>query len=75
MLIFFFFVTSDAEGRGNVLLLQIPHERPAMDLAADQILHHVQSMELEARIHRVHALRGQLCRRNEGIACGNGGLR
>lgn len=46
-----------------------------MDLVADQILHHVQSMELETWIYRVHALRGQLCRRNEGIARGIGGLR
>lgn len=46
-----------------------------MDLVADQILYHVQSMELETRIYRVHPLRGQLCRCNEGIARGIEGLR
>lgn len=40
-------IFSDAERRGNILLLSIPHEGSAMDLAADQILYHVQSVELE----------------------------
>jgi len=41
-------ILSDAERRGDILLLQIPHEGPAMDLVANQILHHVQSMEFKA---------------------------
>ena len=39
-----------------------------MDMVADQILHHVQPVELEARVHRVHALRRQLHRRDQRTA-------
>jgi hypothetical protein len=41
-------ILSDAERRGHILLLQIPHEGTAMDLVANQILYYVQSMEFKA---------------------------
>jgi len=68
-------ILSDAERRGHILLLQIPHEGTAMDLVANQILYYVQSMEFKAWIYRVYALCDQLRWRNEGITRRIGRLR
>lgn len=43
-------------------------------MVADQILHYVQPMEFQARVHRVYALRRQLHRCDQRIAQGVGEL-
>lgn len=44
------------------MLLPVPDQRAAVDLAADPLLHHLPPVELQARVHRVHALGGQVPR-------------
>lgn len=51
---------SDAVRQREVLLLQVPHQRAAVDLAADPLLHHVPPVELQTRVHRLHAHGGQV---------------
>jgi hypothetical protein len=47
---------SYAKRRRNFLLLSIPHQRSTVDMAANEILHHISSMEFKARICCVHSL-------------------
>lgn len=47
-------LNSNAKWRGNVLLLPFLDQRPAVDLAANSLLHHISPVELQARIHRLH---------------------
>lgn len=42
------------------MLLSIPDQRPTVDLAPDSLLHHLPSVELAARVYRVHAHRSQV---------------
>lgn len=51
---------SDAVWQREVVLLQVSDQRPAVDLAPDPLLHHLPPVELQARVHRVHALGGQV---------------
>lgn len=53
-------VHSDAVRQREVVLLPVSDERAAVDLAADSLLHHLPPVELQARVHRVHALSGQV---------------
>ena len=53
-------VNSNADGRGEILLLSLPHKRTGVDLATDEVLHHIQSVEFKTRIHRLHAPSGQV---------------
>ncbi|KAL4704723.1 hypothetical protein ACJJTC_006501 [Scirpophaga incertulas] len=50
---------NDAKGRADLVLLSLPHEGPAVDLAPVTILHHIPPMEFETRICGVHSSRGQ----------------
>ena len=59
---------SDAVWQRQVVLLPVSDERPAVDLAADSLLHHLPPVELQARVHRVHALSGQV----RAGGCGGG---
>ena len=36
------------------MLLPVPDEGSAVDLAADSLLHHLSPVELQARVHRLH---------------------
>lgn len=51
---------SDAVWEGEVVLLQVSHQGPAVDLAADTLLHHLPPVELQAGVHRLYAHRGQV---------------
>jgi len=51
---------SDAVWQREVVLLQVSNQRPAVDLAPDPLLHHLPPVELQARVHRVHTLGGQV---------------
>lgn len=53
-------VNSDAIWQREVVLLPVSDQRAAVDLAADALLHHLSPVELQARVHRVHALSGQV---------------
>lgn len=55
-----FSANSDAVWQREVLLLPVSDQRPAVDLAADPLLHHVPPVELQARVHRVHTLGRQV---------------
>lgn len=48
------FLTSDAEGRRHLVLLPVPDEGATVDLAADALLHHVPSVELQAGVRGLH---------------------
>lgn len=64
-----FSTNSDAVWQREVVLLPVSDQRPAVDLAADPLLHHLPPVELQARVHRVHALGGQV---REGWGLGEG---
>lgn len=51
---------SDAVWQRQVVLLPVSDQRAAVDLAADALLHHLPPVELQARVHRVYALSGQV---------------
>lgn len=53
--LFHFFPCSNAVWEGEILLLSLPDQRSAVDLAADALLHHVPSVELQAWVHRLHS--------------------
>lgn len=47
-------ICSNAIWQRKVLLLQIPHQRAAVDLASDPLLHHLPPVELKTRVHCLH---------------------
>lgn len=57
----FCFLNSDAKRRADLLLLSLPDERPAVDMAANAVLHNVPPVEFEARIRGVHTSRSKVC--------------
>lgn len=63
-----FSTNSDAVWQREVLLLPVSDQRPAVDLAADPLLHHLPPVELQARVHHVHTLGGQV-REGWGRVC------
>lgn len=63
-----FSTDSDAVWQREVVLLPVSDQRSAVDLAADSLLHHLPSVELQARVHRVHTLGGQVPRTGRGAA-------
>lgn len=42
------------------MLLPVSNQRAAVDLVANPLLHHLPPVELQARVHRVHTLSGQV---------------
>lgn len=42
------------------MLLPVSNQRATVDLVANPLLHHLPPMELQARVHRVHPLGGQV---------------
>lgn len=59
---------SDAVWQREVVLLPVSDQRSAVDLAADSLLHHLPPVELQARVHRVHTLGGQVPCTGRGAA-------
>lgn len=49
------FVDSDAERRRDILLLSFPNEGTTMVVAPNEVLHHISSVEFQARVHRLHS--------------------
>lgn len=45
---------SNAIRQRKILLLQISHQRPTVDLASDTLLHHLPPVELQARVYCLH---------------------
>lgn len=50
-----FLFNSDAVWKRKVLLLSVPDQRPAVDMAADTLLHHLPPVEFQTRVHRLHS--------------------
>lgn len=51
----------DAVWQRGVMLLPVSDQRTAVDLTADPLPLHLPPVELQARVHRMHILGGQLC--------------
>lgn len=50
------------------MLLSVPDEGPAVDLASDALLHHISPVELQARVRSLHSSCCELRRRDEAHA-------
>lgn len=55
-----FSADSDAVWQGEVVLLSVSDQRTAVDLAPDPLLYHLPPVELQARVHCVHAHGGKV---------------
>lgn len=55
-----FSADSDAVWQGEVVLLSVPDQRTAVDLAPDPLLYHLPPVELQARVHCVHTHGGKV---------------
>lgn len=67
--IFFCMFCSHAIRQRKVLLLPIPHQRAAVDLAPDSVLHHVPPVELSAGVHCLHSHCCQVKETNAVVKC------
>lgn len=57
-------VCSNAIWQREILLLPIPHQRAAMDLAPDPLLHHLPPVELQTRVYCLHT---HCCQVHQGM--------
>lgn len=59
----FLLVCSNAIRQRKVLLLSVPHQRAAVDLAADALLHHLSPVELQTGVYCLHTHCCEVCGR------------
>lgn len=57
---------SNAVRQRKVLLLQIPHQRAAVDLASDPLLHHLPPVELQTRVYCLYTHCCKVCDESDG---------